>query len=364
MTKQKGISLYPGHVPLKEACAYVEKAAHYGFTRAFTCLLSVDNTKALLDEFTQLVKLAKSVGIDVIADVTPQVFDQIGASYNNLQLFADMGAAGVRLDLGFTGSEESLMTFNPYGLQIEINMSQNTHMIETIMDYRPNRCTLTGSHNFFPHRFTGLHRPFFEESTKRFQKYGLTTAAFVKAPSAQIGPWPVSDGLCSMEEHRDKSLVYQAKDLFINFDINTVLISECFASDKELEAMGAIDPNLLYLEVEINPKASKTERSIILDEFHWHRGDEGEYLFRSTQSRVKYKGQEFKAWNTPAQIKKGDVLIESSQYGTYAGELHIARKDMPNSGRTNVVGQISKEELPLIDHIKPWQKFRFTDVSK
>jgi hypothetical protein len=31
------------------------------------------------------------------------------------------------------------MTFNPEGLKIEINMSNNTRYIDTIMDYMPNK---------------------------------------------------------------------------------------------------------------------------------------------------------------------------------------------------------------------------------
>ena len=48
------------------------------------------------------------------------------------------------------------MTFNSQGLKIEINMSNDTHYIDTIMDYCPNRSQLVGCHNFYPHRFSGL----------------------------------------------------------------------------------------------------------------------------------------------------------------------------------------------------------------
>lgn len=82
-------------------------------------------------------------------------------------------------------------------------------------------------------------------------------------------------------------------------------------------------------------------------------------MVRSTQSRVKYKDHNFKAFNT-ADIKKGDVLIESSLYKRYAGELQIALKDMKNSGKTNVVGKITDEEIFLIDYLQPWEKFGFT----
>ena len=362
MTREKGISIYPFHASLKENCEYIEKAAHYGFTRAFTCLLSVDTSKKneIIEEFKKTIEYAEKKGIRVIADVSPNVFKELDISYNDLTFFGNLGASGIRLDMGFSGNEEASMTFNPQNLKIELNMSQKTHYLDTIMDYKPNPNNLIGSHNFYPHRYAGLARKHFIECTEQFSQYNLRTAAFVKAPSASIGPWPVSDGLCTLEEHRDLALSYQVKDMFLNLGMHTVLISECFASDKELEIMGSINPYLLELEIELTKDIPKVEKSIVLDELHFHRGDEGDYLIRSTQSRVKYKGHKFTAFNA-VPIKKGDILIESSDYGHYAGELHIARQDMVNSGKTSIVGRVSDKEIALIDHIQSWQRFKLIE---
>jgi len=88
-------------------------------------------------------------------------------------------------------------------------------------------------------------------------------------------------------------------------------------------------------------------------------GDISENLIRSTNSRVKYKEHNFKIFNVPEIIKKGDIIIESSKFGHYAGELLIAKTEMKNTGKSNVVGKIADEEIFLIDYIKPWQKFSF-----
>lgn len=360
MTREKGISIYPLHADLKQTLEYIEKAAHYGFTRAFTCLLSVDTSKKdeIIKEFKETITYAEKLGIKVIADVAPNIFEELNISYNDLSFFNNLGATGIRLDLGFTGLEESEMTYNKYGLKIELNMSCKTHYLDTIMDYKPNKNNLIGSHNFYPHRFTGLSRDHFISCTKQFQEYHLRTAAFVKAPTASIGPWPASDGLCSLEEHRDQALAYQVKDMFINLDMHTVLISELFASDKELETMGKIDPYLLELEVDLLKDIPDVEKAIVLDGIHTNRGDKGSYVVRSTESRIKYKAHKFPIFNAPPIIKKGDLVIDSSEYGKYAGELHIAVQDMPNSGRSNVVGHIVNSEIDLVDKIEGWQKFK------
>ncbi|MGL4849246.1 MAG: phospho-sugar glycosidase domain-containing protein, partial [Clostridium sp.] len=83
-----------------------------------------------------------------------------------------------------------------------------------------------------------------------------------------------------------------------------------------------------------------------------------DYVIRSTQSRVKYKGESFPPAYTPDMVK-GDVMIESDLYTRYAGELQLARKEMKNSGKTNVVARVVEEERFLIDLIEPWGKFAF-----
>ena len=64
-------------------------------------------------------------------------------------------------------------------------------------------------------------------------------------------------------------------------------------------------------------------------------------------------------FNSPNHLKRGDIFIESSEYGHYAGELQIALQDMENSGKTNVVAKVVDMEHFILDEMKPWQKFKF-----
>ena len=57
----------------------------------------------------------------------------------------------------FSGLEESIMTYNPYGLKIEINMSNGTKYVDNIMSHRPNRENLIGCHNFIRIVIQGYH---------------------------------------------------------------------------------------------------------------------------------------------------------------------------------------------------------------
>ncbi len=355
-----GISVYPGHASLDENLRYIELAGKYGFTRIFTCLLSVKGDKEkIVSDFKNTIKFADSKGMKVIADVNPGVFKEFGISYNDLSFFKDLGSAGIRLDIGFTGNEEAMMTYNPQGLFIELNMSGGTKYIDNIMSYKPNLNKLIGCHNFYPHRYTGLKYDHFIKCTKQFKDLGIRTAAFVSSKDGTFGPWAVSEGLCTLEMHRDMNIVPQVKHMFATGLIDDVIIANAFASEEELKAVSEINRDKISLNVELADSIPDTERKIILEEMHFNRGDVSEYMIRSTQSRVKYKGHKFLPFNIKP-IKRGDILMDNSLYEHYAGELQIALKDMENSGRTNVIGKVIPEEQFLLDYIEPWQKFEFT----
>ncbi|UUX35175.1 DUF871 domain-containing protein [Fundicoccus culcitae] len=358
--RKLGISIYPEKSNQADLFAYIDKAAEAGFTRVFSCLLSVEKDKEeVKEEFKLVNSYAKSKGFEVIVDVAPRIFEALDISYKELGFFKEIQADGLRLDVGFTGAEEALMTYNPYDLSIEINMSNNVHTIDTIMDYQPNVYNLIACHNFYPHNYSGLGLDYFEKSTKRFKQYGLRTAAFVTSQNdSTFGPWPVTEGLPTLEMHRHLPLDVQVKHYLAMNLVDDIIISNCYPTDAELASLSNLDLSLVTFDVEVVDGLPETERKILFEELHVNRGDQSENIIRSTQSRVKYKGHHFERFNTPDTIHRGDIVIESSYYGHYAGELQIALNDMKNSGNSNVVGRIKEAEVFILDEIKPWQKFR------
>lgn len=358
--RQLGISIYPEKDDITTIKNYIKKASESGFSRIFTCLLSAEGEKSeIINTFVDINQYAKDLGFEIIVDVAPRIFEKLEISYSDLTFFKEIGADGLRLDIGFTGIEESMMTYNPQGLMIEINMSNDVHTIDTIMDYQPNQYNLIACHNFYPHRYTGLGLDMFKSTTHRFSKHGLRTAAFITSQNDETyGPWPVTDGLPTLEMHRELPLDVQLKHYIAMNLVDDIIISNCFPTDNELEAVSQLDLTMPVFNVDPIENLPEVESSILFDTLHFNRGDVSENMIRSTQSRVKYKGHQFDLINTPDLIKKGDIIIESSEYGHYAGELQLALSDMKNSGKSNVVGRIREEEIFILNDIKPWQKFR------
>lgn len=359
-----GISIYPERSTFEKDKAYLDLAHKYGFVRVFTSLLQIQEDKEkVLANFKKVVDYANSLGMEVMVDINPALFNQLEISYDDLSFFHDLGAYGVRLDVGFTGAEEAKMTRNPYNIKIEINMSQGTSYVDNIMSYSPNTDNLLGSHNFYPHRYSGLGYNHFVFCSEKFRKYNLNTMAFVNSHAATFGPWPTQDGLCTLEDHRDLELATQVKHLVLTGLIDDISIGNAYASEEELKQMAeAFTASYPTLKVDVAKDITKDEEICLFDNLHSYRGDRSDYILRSTMTRVYYKDKPFPPHNT-VDMKRGDILIDNVGYGQYKGETQIALQPMKNDGRVNVVGKISADELFLLEFLKPWSSFKLTKNS-
>lgn len=339
---------------------YLDLAKKHGFRRIFTSLLEITgDSSEVINKFKNIIEYGNSLEMETILDINPGLFKQLNVSYDDLSFFKELGAAGIRLDLGFTGAEEAAMTKNPYNLKIEVNISAGTPYIDNIMAYQPNKENLWGSHNFYPQKYTGISQRHFEESTKLYNSHRLHTAAFVTSQHGNQGPWPVQAGLCTLEQHRHLPIGTQVTHYKLMGTIDDLLIGNAYATEAELEAMAKafFSPHPLF-DIELEAGISEIEKKIILEETHLYRGDISEYMVRSTMVRVKHKDADIPPVNT-VPIKKGDILICNNNFGQYKGELQIALKEMENEGTRNVVGHLKQDTVFLLDYLKPWSSFLF-----
>ena len=361
MKRKLGISIYPEKSTVEKDKEYIEKSYKYGFRKIFTCLLSVDKpVDEIKKEFIEIIDFANKLEMEVILDISPAVFDKLNISYNDLSFFKELGAAGIRLDLGFDGLKETQLTYDKTDLKIELNMSNDIDYLNNILSYTPNKDNLIGSHNFYPQRYTGLEYEYFLKCSKRFKDNGIRTSAFISSQSASFGPWSINDGLCTLEMHRELPVTVQAKHLWATGLIDDVVIGNAYASDEELKALGELNPYLLELEVELEEGITEIEKKILFQENHLRRGDISEYMIRSTEVRKRYTGAEIPVRNYDMQ-KNGDIVIGNNEFGKYKGETQIVIKDMPEDSRKNRAGKVLKEELFLLSFIGSWINFRFKE---
>lgn len=359
MKRELGISIYPDHSDPKKDKKYLKKAADLGYTRLFMSMLEVSGGReATAKKFKNVISYARELGFEVILDINPGIFKQLDISYDDLGFFAELGANGIRLDEGFDGLKESLISYNPYGLNIELNMSNDVDYLDNILSYQANKPFIYGCHNFYPQEGSGLPYDFFVKCSKRFKNYGIKTSAFVTSQDAHGGPWNVNDGLPTLEMHRHLPLVLQAKHLFATGLIDVVIIGNAYASDEELKALADLDRYCVTLDIDYVDDINDIEKTIVEDSLHFRRGDITDQAIRSTQVRVKYADEPNKPHDNEQEFEVGDIVIGNDDFGRYKNELQVILKPQVDS-RKNLVGKIPTDELFMLDYIQPWSKFKF-----
>ncbi len=356
-----GISVYPEHSTEERDFAYMELAAKYGFTRIFTCLLSVKESKeVIIEKFTRFMKKAHDLGFIVSVDTNPEVFQHLGATPLDIKLFADMGVDIIRLDGHFGDMEDIAITHNPYNIAIEFNASCNMSL-DLFIERGANKHNMVVCHNFYPQRYTALGWDKFMEFTTKYKALGLTMAAFVSSNNDNtFGPWPVYAGLPTCEIHRGLAIDVQVRHLLATNLVDDILIGNAFATEQELQAMSEVDMTKITFAIDLVDNISEAEKDVLYNYYHIGRGDASDYFVRSSIPRPVYRKKEipFRQYDAP-MFKKGDVVIVNDNLAHYRGELEIILRDMPNDGERNLVGRIPEEEFMILDLLKPEFPFGF-----
>ena len=362
--KRLGISLYPEFASKEDNFSYLERAAAHGFDVLFLAFLAVkDPAEVVKERYRPYTEKAKQLGFEIFADVNPWVFEKLGiqaCGFKGLDLsfFADLKVDCMRLDLGMTDLEEAMLTKNKWGIKVCLNGASAADHVGHVLAAGGDRSMLVGCHNYYPHRYTGVSLDFFAQGSEFWTKRGLRLQTFVSsnAPGA-FGPWPVTEGLPTLEMHRDLPIGIQTKH-FVMMDMATdILVSNCFATDDELKAMAdANQPKVMFNVKLANdvPESQIARASMGLSV----RGDcTSGYLIRTFESRAMPGKTE--PFNTVEKLCRGDVLIDNDLYGQYAGEVQIALKEMDNPGNVNVIGHIDEQEHILLDYLKGGIPFGF-----
>ncbi|UTY40492.1 MupG family TIM beta-alpha barrel fold protein [Allocoprobacillus halotolerans] len=376
-----GISVYPDKTPMEEVYAYMEKAAKLGFSRIFTCFLSIpdEERESYLVEFKDFMKKAHELGFEVAADTNPEVFKIIGATPDNLKPFADLGLDIIRMDGNFGTQGDIQLTRNPYNIKIEFNASMDMG-VELLINRGGNKDQMTMCHNFFPERYTGLDFDLFMDYNRYWKELNLTTAAFVSSNNDNtIGPWQVFCGLPTVEIMRGLPIDLQARYMLATGDVDDILIGNYPASDEELEALSKVNLQAIEIKVDEAEGISDNEKAIMYEYApHWDRYDHSTFMLRSSMPRVWFKEKksvqdgsiaQTTAMNVESQsipyrdpgkpvFTRGDILIVNDNLAHYRGELEIVLTEIPNDGERNLVATVKPEELMLLDFIKPGQHFK------
>lgn len=383
-----GVSLYPEQETETEIEDYLALASANGFTKVFTSLFSVQGSKEeIIAYFRKLTDAAHRHGMEVYGDCNARFFMEMGAAPDDLSIFKEIGLDVLRLDLMFNDERDVAIVNNREGLGVQLNASL-VDAVKHVIEMGGEKERIIGSYNFYPLRNTGADSEDVIEANSFFHKEGMKTQIFISSNvEGSHGPWPVSDGLPTIETDRDLPIGLQLRHM-IALGCDEVIIGNAFASTEEFkeiaETMKQIyvygedkpfyfpgirdqipigDIERIPLTIDVAKDISDGEKELLFD-FTKHNVSEyihtiirsrwGRFDFHFTDIPVRKCDKEY--------FENGDVLIINDAIPRYKGEVHIARKKIRNDGNMNYAGRIKEEELFLLDYLKYNMCFGF--ISK
>lgn len=393
-----GLSVYPEQETLEQIEAYLTLGAKHGFDTIFTSIFSVDGTrKEIVDYFKKLTDIAHGLGYVVDGDVNTWFFEKIGASYDDLSVFNEMGIDILRMDGPYGDERDAALINNPFGIKVEYNTSM-TRVVDNALAHGAEKERISTCHNFYPQRYTAPNYEQIKGMNAHFHKLGIPVAMFLNSQvEGTHGPWPVSDGLPTIEEHRDMPVSAQLKHMLAMKTIDLALFGNAFASEQELEAVARVLDKATVSLKEVDPKMARALRSmyamhgkavpkeqlvripfLIHEEeglseaekerlyfgFHADLGDCLNYMLRSRLSRMAYGKEEIKPriCDKP-MFERGDVVIVNDHLRHYAGEVQIVLKPMKNDGQRNLLGHVDASEEEIFDLIEALDFFTFVKAE-
>lgn len=360
---ENGISVYPGlDNTLEENLTLIEQAAKHGIHRLFTSLhIPETNVAAMKQELAEILRCARENDMEVISDISPATRELLGIEDLKPSTFRLLGISTLRLDYGFGLEEIADMSNNTQGIRIQLNASTITEQIlSALVEYEANFHQIDALHNFYPRRGTGLSRNFLLTKNSLLHALGIKVGAFVA--SAGRARSPLKDGLPTLEDHRHLHADDAARQLAA-FGIDSVFIGDSLPTDAEIAALGKLSNDKIVLKAKLLTNDA-TSIDLLTHEFH-ARADEARDCIRAAESRtiLKAMGGRIKPQLCAGDSCRGMITLDNEGYQRYMGELQIIKNPQPMDTRTNVVARLVPEDLPLLDFLRPGQKFSFQFVK-
>jgi hypothetical protein len=348
-----GVALYPDDISISHDIKYLEMVRKYNFSELFLCLFSAEN----LENSKRIINIAKEMGFFITADIHFDVFKDHGLNYEDISFIKEIGLDAIRLDKGFSGFEEAMMTYNDFGIFIDLNISSDYNIVEKVLNYRPRKSFLRASHNYYPKDFTGLSEEYYIKSTSFAKLNGLKTSGFI---FSQNGDFSIKSSISKtpmLEMHRNFDIVTQAKHL-INMELSDkIIIGNCYAKEDEIKKLSELEESILSFDIIPMKGISDKEKEYLEFPLYTCRGDNSVYTIRTLEARKKIKNICVK--NNSYDINRGDIFIDNENSEGYEGELSIALKNIKNNGNMNVLARVKEEEIFMLKYLDSWKKFNF-----
>ncbi len=381
-----GVSLYPEQETIEEIDSYLKLASKYGFTKIFTSIFSVQGTKEeIIAYFKNFTAIAHKYGMKVCGDANTDCLKKLGADENNLEVINEMGIDYLRMDMCYFDERDVTLINNKYGVGIEMSAGF-IPAIDKAIEGGANPNNLSVCHNFYPQTYTGADLESTMDVNNHWKQKKVRVAIFITSHVKDAhGPWPVHDGLVTIEEHRFMSVGDQVRHILAMDNVDEIIFGNAFACEEEFKEAADVmkevyihvepfkdygemlekilphgDIKRLPLRIEFEEGVTNIEKEILYYQTH-QVGEYINYMIRDRWTRIFYKKVDITCRKSSKEyFEKGDVLIVNNNLEYYRAEIQICMKPMKNDGQRNLIGHISKDAFCILDLMKTGDIFCFS----
>lgn len=340
---QTGISLYFGDGVEKNE-ETIERARRAGARLAFTSMhIPEEEGVAYRDAARHLLGLCRDAGIDLMVDVSPVTLEKLG--FSRIEDLLDFGVTLIRLDFGFDAARTVELSRH---FRIVFNASTVTR--EDVRAWRAAGADFTrfaACHNFYPKPLTGLSIKEVRRINERLSLLGFTTMAFVPGDGELRGP--LHEGLPTVEDQRSRrdAVALNMLELWAAGETDAVLVGDPGLTERSWDELACLSAGYVPVHVEGGGACEELRGQV-----HHDRADSSPYVFRSVESRTTLRPSPgLLSPAEPMPRPAGTVAVSNERYGRYAGELEIARVDLPADPRMNVLGRVSERDRAYLPYL-------------
>lgn len=344
-----GLSMYFGS-GIKECMNIIDRAAEYGIPYIFTSLI-IPEESIKKDEIKNIFDYAAQKGVSILPDVNDEVIKHL--ELKSIYEFKDFGVDYLRLDDGFS-IEETIKLLESF--KLIINASTVTQIqLEQLKEYLGLGIrNLIGCHNYYPKINTGLSEELMRRQNELLHKNHIQNMAFVAGNDTLRGP--VYGGLSTLERHRNASVCSNILDLHYNFMVDWVFIGDMGVQEADYPVLS----NLVKDNILIKCKITNHKFDFLYNQKYYERKDIAERVVRVLGPNLS-RGSNFIPEAVPydGDIKKGSICVVNDKLPRYAGDIEIAKVDLPHDETVNVIGTVLPGSIDSLQYLCKDTKFIF-----
>ena len=398
-----GISIYPGlDTDREKNLLLLQNAAALGYRRVFSSLhIPESNAASLRKDALYLFAFAESLGLEIIADISPLTLKILDIPELTPASLKKLHITTARFDFGI--GPKTMADFSRE-MNVQLNASTaRSVQLNALLKADADFSRIDGQHNFYPRPHTGLSSETIQRQNALLHRHDIPAGVFAASQTGRRGPLFV--GLPTMESLRGIAPC-DAAPILTAIGCDSLIIGDSNPSLTELQALA--DPETLakadarYSRKALPPKKEWQPDAPLplhiyvlsdtpfvknlLTRSYTNRPDPAADVVRATESRDLAKGfdilpernenkliiempKEYAAAFAGPQhlangkksnlLPVGTVLLDNNTYGRYKGELQILTAPQPMDPRSNVIAQVTKEDVPLLSLISAEIPFKF-----